>query len=76
MENDLRDKKRLQRFLPLLGGFIILVGVVLFGLCTLVLFGYLDPGLLLESKHLLVFAVVMIMIGLFDFIAAIMIARW
>ena len=60
----------------MMGGFIILVGVLLFGLCALVLFGYLDPGLLLEKKHYLFFAGVLVIIGIFDFIIGIKLARW
>jgi hypothetical protein len=60
----------------MLGGFIILVGIVLFGLCALTIFGYLDPGLLLESKQLLVFACAITVIGLFDVIVGVITARW
>lgn len=59
-----------------LGGFMILVGVVLFGIAVLASSGFLNVGLLLERKYLLAFAVLAVSIGLFDTIAAIVIARW
>ena len=70
------DRKRLQQILSLLGGLVVLVGVFLFGLCTLIAFGYLDPGLLLEKKQLFVFGSIMMMIGAFDMIVGFVVARW
>ncbi len=71
-----RDRRRIQRILSMLGGFIILVGIVLFGLCALTLFGYLDPSLLLERKQLLIFASAVTVIGLFDMVVGVITARW
>jgi hypothetical protein len=70
------NKKRLQQILTLLGGFIILVGILLFGLSTLIAFGYLDPSILLERKQLIVFGSLMLAIGTFDTIVGAIVARW
>ncbi len=70
------DRKLLKQILSLLGGFIILVGLLLFGLCALIAFGFLDPSLLFERKQLFVFTVVMLAIGAFDMIVGAMVARW
>ena len=60
----------------MMGGFIILEGVLLFGLCSLILFGFIDPGLLLEREQVTILAFVMVAIGLLDVVAAIIISRW
>lgn len=70
------DRKRLRKILSLLGGFVVLIGVFLFGLCALVAFGYLDPGLLLEEKQVFVFASIMLIIGAFDMIVGVIVVRW
>jgi hypothetical protein len=70
------DRRRLQHTLSLLGGFVVLVGIFLFGLCALIAFGYLDPGLLLEKKQLFIFGSIMLITGVFDLIVGIIVARW
>ncbi len=70
------DRKRLRQILSLLGGFVVLVGVFLFGLCALIVFGYLDPSVLLEKKQLFVFGSIILIIGAFDMIIGVIAARW
>jgi len=53
-----------------------MMGIFLLGVAALSISGYLDIGLLLEGKYLLVFAVGMAIIGLLDTLTAIVIARW
>ncbi len=55
---------------------MILVGVVLLGIAVLASSGFLNVGWLLERKYLLTFAVLAVSVGLFDTLAAIVIARW
>jgi len=59
-----------------MGGFMILVGILLFGLFMLIVFGYLEPGVLIEQKQLIVFASIMLVIGIFDFVVGVIISQW
>lgn len=60
----------------IIGGFLIMVGIILLGFSALALFGYFETGTLLKNEYLLVFALVMVAVGLFDTLSAIIIARW
>jgi len=60
----------------MLGGFLILMGMILLGIAFLAFFGYLNVGMLLERKYLLTFAIAMVAVGLLDTFLAIIIARW
>jgi len=60
----------------MISGFLILIGMILLGMAVLSLFGYLNVGLLLERKYLLMFATAMVVVGLLDTFSAIIIARW
>jgi len=51
-------------------------GIISLGLAVLALLGYLNVGLLLEQKYVLILAIAMLVIGLFDIIAAVVMARW
>jgi len=60
----------------MISGFLILIGIILLGIAFLAFFGYLNVGMLLEEKHLLTFAIAMVVVGLLDTFMAIKIARW
>lgn len=60
----------------MIGGFLILTGIILLGIAALAFFGYLNVGMLLERRYLLIFAVAMVAVGLLDIFSAIIIARW
>ena len=66
----------MPKLVAMIGGFLILVGIILLGIAALALFGYLNVGMLLENKYLLIFALVMVVVGLLDTFSAIVIARW
>ena len=55
---------------------MILVGVVLLGIALLASSGFLNLGLMLEGKYLVAFALLVVVAGLFDTFAAVVIARW
>jgi hypothetical protein len=55
---------------------MILVGVVLLGIAILASSGFLNVGLLLERKYLETFALLVVLAGLFDTFAAVVVARW
>jgi len=72
----LRRWKGLPKLVAMIGGFLIMLGIILLGMATLALSGYLDVGMLLQNKYLLIFAIVMVAVGLLDTLSAIVIARW
>ena len=59
-----------------IGGFLVMVGILLLGIEALALSGFLNVGILLEGKYLLPFAVLMVVVGLLDTLSAMIIARW
>lgn len=59
-----------------MGGFMILAGVILLGVAVLAFFGFVDVGLLFERKYVLTFTILIMLVGLFDAFAALIIARW
>jgi hypothetical protein len=67
---------RLPKLVAIAGGFLIMAGMILLGLAALSVIGDLKVGLLLESKYMLMFAVLMIAVGLLDTFSAVVIARW
>jgi hypothetical protein len=59
-----------------MGGFMILIGVILLGIAVLASSGFLNVGLILEEKYVLTFAILVVLAGLFDTFAAVVLARW
>jgi hypothetical protein len=76
IEKPNRKAQRMHKLVAIVGGFIILAGMILLGVAALSFFGYLDVGMMLRDKYMLTFAIMLIIIGLLDAFAAIIIARW
>jgi hypothetical protein len=55
---------------------MILAGVLLLGIFTLIAFGYLEPSVLIEQKQLIVFAIIMVVVGIFDSVVGAIVSRW
>jgi len=73
----LRNKwQSFRNLAAMIGGFLILMGIILLGIAVLALFGYLNVGMLLERKYLILFAIAMVVVGLLDTFLAIVLARW
>jgi hypothetical protein len=73
----LRRKWRgLSKLVAMVGGFLILIGIILLGAAVLALFGYYDASMLLQNKYLLTFALAMVAVGILDTFSAIIMARW
>lgn len=66
----------MPRLVVIVGGFMIVAGIMLLGVAALAVFGYLNVGMLLERKFLLMLAILMIVVGLMDAFSAIIVARW
>lgn len=60
----------------IVGGFMIMAGIVLLGMAALAVIGYINVGMLLESKYLLMLAILLVAIGVLDTFSAIIVARW
>lgn len=60
----------------MIGGFLIFAGIILLGIAVMGSLSYLNIGMLLENKYLPMFAIAIVALGLFDTIAAVVIARW
>lgn len=60
----------------IVGGFMIMAGTVLLGIAALAVIGYLNVGMLLESKYLLMLAILLVVVGVLDTFSAIIVARW
>jgi len=60
----------------IVGGFMIMAGIVLLGMAALAVIGYINVGMLLESKYLLMLAILLVAVGVLDTFSAIIVARW
>jgi hypothetical protein len=75
-ENLSPKRLSLSKIVAIIGGFIMFTGIISLGLAVLALLGYLNVGVLLEQKYVLILAIAILAIGLFDIIAAVVMARW
>lgn len=55
---------------------MILAGVMLLGVAVIASTGFLNAGLMFDRKYVSTFTVVIMLVGLFDILAAVIIARW
>jgi hypothetical protein len=69
-------RKRLRKLAALASGFLIISGLVFLGLAALSSLGFLDIGNLLENRHVLLFALAVVLVGVFDMLSAIAMAYW
>ena len=69
-------RKRLRKLAALASGFLIISGLVFLGLAALSSLGFLDIGNLLENRHVLLFALAVVLVGVFDMLSAIVMAYW
>ena len=69
-------RKRLRKLVALASGFLIISGLVFLGLAALSSLGFLDIGNLLENRHVLLFALAVVLVGVFDMLSAIVMAYW
>ncbi len=71
-----RKRISLRKLVAVVGGFLIMAGIILLGMAALAIIGYLNLGILFGQKYLLTFALLMLLVGLLDTFAAVIIARW
>lgn len=66
----------MPKLVVIVGGFMIMAGIVLLGMAALAVIGYINVGMLLESKYLLMLAILLVAVGVLDTFSAIIVARW
>ncbi len=71
-----RSRRKLRKIVAVAGGLLIMAGTVLLGVAILVGFSLVNVGTLLEDKYLPLFAPMMVLVGVLDILAAVVIARW
>jgi len=69
-------RRDVRKLVASMGGFMILAGVMLLGVAVIASTGFLNAGLMFDRKYVSTFTVVIMLVGLFDILAAVIIARW
>jgi hydrogenase-4 membrane subunit HyfE len=72
----IQKRPELHKLVAIVGGLLMLAGIIILGMAILAVSGFLNVGLLLDRKHLLMFALGILLLGLFDIVAAVVISRW
>ena len=66
---------KLSRIAAAVGGFLIMMGMILIGTFTLVLFNVLDIGVFTDETHLLMLTVALLSMGVLDVVAGVILWR-
>jgi hypothetical protein len=64
-----RGREIVKKTAVALGGFIILVGIVLLGTFSLVIFGVFDPNVFLSGEAQMIFVCILLILGIVDLVA-------
>jgi len=75
MERLATNPRRLGKVAVAIGGFIIMVGMIMIGVFALAFFGIFDIGAFMNAKYLAVFMIALLITGLLDLIAGIILSR-
>jgi len=67
--------RKLSRIAAAVGGFLVMMGMVLIGVFALALFNVLDIGVLADETHLLMLTAGLLSIGVLDVIAGVILWR-
>jgi len=67
--------RKLSRVAVAVGGFLVVMGMILIGTFALVLFNVLDIGVFTNETHLLLLTVGLLSIGVLDVIAGVILWR-
>lgn len=65
-----KNQSRTARIAVVIGGFLIMVGMILVGISFLALFRILDPDLLISQDFAKVFMLVLVILGVLDLVSA------
>jgi len=69
------DVGKLGRIAVAVGGFLVMMGMILIGTFALALFNVLDIGVFTEETHLLLLIVGLLSIGVLDVVAGVILWR-
>jgi len=75
MKQLVANPRRLGKVAVAIGGFIIMVGMVMIGVFALAFFGIFDISALMDTKYLVVFMTALLITGVLDLIAGIILSR-
>ena len=75
MEQLVTNPRRLGRVAVAIGGFIIMMGMVMIGVFALAFFGIFDINALMNTKYMVVFMIALLVTGVLDLIAGIILFR-
>jgi len=67
--------RKLSRLAVAIGGFLIMMGLVLMGAIALTLLNIVDIGALINETHLLMFMLALLSVGVLDVVAGIIFSR-
>jgi len=67
--------RKLSRIAAAVGGFLVMMGMILIGTFALALFNVLDIGVLADETHLLMLTVALLSIGVLDVVAGVILWR-
>lgn len=65
-KRSLQERRKLRKLVAAVGGFIVLIGVMLLGIAIQASVGFINVGLVLEIKFARTFAVVTVVVGVVD----------
>ena len=75
MEQLTANPRRLGKVAVAIGGFIIMVGMIMIGVFALAFLGIFDIGAFINTKYLVVFMIALLITGVLDLIAGIILSR-
>jgi len=67
--------RKLSRIAVAVGGFLVMMGMILIGTFALALFNVLDIGVFTDETHLLMLTVALLSIGVLDVVAGVILWR-
>jgi len=75
MEQLVANPRRLGKVAVAIGGFIVMVGMVMIGVFALAFLDIFDIGAFMNTKYLVVFMIGLLITGVLDLIAGIILSR-
>jgi len=69
------NQPRLSRIAAAIGGFLIMVGVILLGIFALALFKIIDVSAFVDTQSTAILMLVLLIIGVLDVVSAILLVR-
>jgi hypothetical protein len=67
--------RKLSRLAVTIGGFLIMMGMILMGAIALILLNIIDTSAFMNETYLLLFMLALLSVGVLDIIAGIIISR-